>query len=155
MAPQLSEATKRLFRTILKQEKEPKHEPKTEIRTTKMVGPSNPEKMDTREDQAPRPTKLNLKQPALFGGKRDKLEDFIQDILLYLGVNDGIYDSDKKKIGYTLTFMDKGDAKSWKSAFLQNATTTTGLNLGTWDAFLAKLKEDLKMGNNSIEDHIA
>ena len=67
--------------------------------------------------------------------------------------------------------MDKGDAKSWKTTFLQNATTGTGLDLGTWATFIAKLKEDfkpydapgdaleelitLKMGNNSIEDHIA
>jgi hypothetical protein len=67
--------------------------------------------------------------------------------------------------------MDKGDAKSWKTGYLQNATTTSGLDLGTWTTFLAKIKEDfkpydapgdaleeliaLKMGNNSIEDHIA
>jgi hypothetical protein len=67
--------------------------------------------------------------------------------------------------------MDKGDIKSWKTGFLQNATTQTGLNLGTWMTFLDKLKEDfkpydtpgdaleeliaLKMGNNSIKDHIA
>ena len=91
-----------------------------------MVGPSNSEKMDTREDVAPRPIELKLKQPASFTGKRDELDDIIQDILLYLGVNDGIYDSDKKKIGYALTFMDEGDAKSWKSAFLQTPPPRLG-----------------------------
>jgi hypothetical protein len=86
-------------------------------------------------------------------------------------VNEDIYNNDRKKIGYALTFMDKGDVKSWKTAFLQNATTQTILNLGTWADFLEKLKEDfkpydapgdaldelitLKMGNSSIEDHIA
>ena len=95
----------------------------------------------------------------------------MQDILLYLGVNEDIYNNDRKKIGYALNFMDKGDAKSWKTAFLQNATTQTGLDLGTWTNFLDKLKGDfkpydapgdaleelitLKMGNSSIEDHIA
>jgi hypothetical protein len=99
------------------------------------------------------------------------LDNFIQDILLYLSVNEDIYDNDKKKIGYTLTFMDQGDAKSWKTGFLQSTTTQTGLNLRTWGDFLTKIKEDfktynapgdaleelvaLKMGNNSIEDHIA
>jgi hypothetical protein len=88
-----------------------------------------------------------------------------------LRVNEDIYDNDRKKIGYALTFMDKGDAKSWKTAFLQNATAQTGLDLGTWADFLTKLKEDfkpydapgdaldeliaLKMGNSLIEDHIA
>ena len=164
-APQLSEPTERFFEALLK--REPK--PETEIRTIEMVQPEKDVEM--KEENAPRPTELKLKQPASFTGKRDELDDFLQDILLYLGVNDGIYDTDRKKIGYALTFMDKGDAKSWKTAFLQNATTGAGLDLGTWTAFVAKLKEDfkpydapgdaleeliaLKMGNNSIEDHIA
>jgi hypothetical protein len=122
-------------------------------------------------DEKPRPTELKLKQPTSFNGRRDELDDFVQDILLYLGVNEDIYDNDRKKIGYAPTFMDKGDTKSWKTAFLQNATTQTRLDLGTWTVFLTKLKEDfkpydapgdaldeliaLKMGNSSIEDHIA
>jgi DNA-directed RNA polymerase subunit N (RpoN/RPB10) len=40
--------------------------------------------------------------------------------------------------------MDKGDVKSWKTAFLQNATTQTRLDLETWADFLTKLKEDFK-----------
>jgi hypothetical protein len=132
---------------------------------------SNTEDVTMTVEEKPRPTELKLKQPASFNGKRDELDDFVQDILLYLGVNEDIYNNDRKKIGYALTFMDKGDAKSWKTAFLQNATTQTGLDLGTWTNFLDKLKGDfkpydapgdaleelitLKMGNSSIEDHIA
>ena len=64
-------------------------------------------------------------------GKRGELDKFIQDVCLYININKGIYDTDKKKIGYVLSFMNEGDAKSWKGQFLQNAQTTTGLDLGT------------------------
>ena len=71
-----------------------------------MVGPSD-DKMKI-DDQPSRPTELKLKQPASFTGKQDELDDFIQDILLCLGVNDGIYDSDRKKIGYNLYCQTQG-----------------------------------------------
>jgi hypothetical protein len=116
--------------------------PEIEIRTTRMT--SNTEDVTMTVEEKPRPTELKLKQPVSFNGKRDELDNFVQDILLYLGVNEDIYNNDRKKIGYALTFMDKGDAKSWKTAFLQNATTQTGLNLGTWTNFLNKLKGDFK-----------
>jgi hypothetical protein len=103
---------------------------------------SNTEDVTMTIEKKSQPTELKLKQPASFNGKRDELDDFMQDILLYLVVNEDIYNNDRKKIGYALTFIDKGDLKSWKTAFLQNATNQMGLDLGTWVTFLAKLKED-------------
>ena len=64
---------------------------------------------------------LKLNQPKPFTGKRNEIEDFIQDVALYLEINDEIYNTDKKKIGYTLTFMNEGDAKSWKAQYIRNA----------------------------------
>jgi hypothetical protein len=114
---------------------------------------------------------LKLNQPKIFDGKRGDLDDFIQDVQLYLAINDDVYDSDRKKIAYALSFMSEGDAKSWKGQFVRNASTPTGINLGTWAQFLIDLKAafqpydasgdaleeltTLKMGNTSIEDHIA
>jgi hypothetical protein len=114
---------------------------------------------------------LKLNQPKPFDGKRGDLDEFIQDIQLYLTINDDVYDSDKKKIAYALSFMSEGDAKSWKGQFLRNATTPAGIDLGIWKQFLIDLKAafqpydasgdaleeltTLKMGNTSIEDHIA
>jgi hypothetical protein len=78
-APELSEPTERFFRSPLKQEPEPE----IDIRTIEMSASINPDdKM--KVDEKPRPTELKLKQPASFNGKRDELDDFIQDILLYL-----------------------------------------------------------------------
>jgi hypothetical protein len=67
--------------------------------------------------------------------------------------------------------MSEGDAKSWKGQFLQHVNKPIGLDLGTWAQFQIDLTEvfkpydapgdalkeltALKMGNNSIEDHVA
>jgi hypothetical protein len=122
-------------------------------------------------DSGKKAQELKLNQPKPFDGKRGDLDEFIQDIQLYLTINDDVYDSDKKKIAYTLSFMSEGDAKAWKGQFVRNATTPAGMNLGTWAQFLIDLKAafqpydasgdaleeltSLKMGNTSIEDHIA
>ena len=112
-------------------------------------------------------TELKLNQPKPFTGKRNEIDDFLQDVALYLEINDEIYNTDKKKIGYTLTFMYEGDAKSWKAQFLRNAITDTGLDLGTWRDFVTKVQDafapydaleeitNLKMGDTPIDDHIA
>jgi hypothetical protein len=62
-------------------------------------------------DNARKGQELKLNQPKVFGGKRDKLDEFLQDIQLYLAVNDDVYNSDKKNIAYTLSFMSEGDTK--------------------------------------------
>lgn len=116
-------------------------------------------------------SELKLNQPKPFTGRRDEIDDFLQDITLYLEINDEIYETDKKKIGYALSFMNEGDAKSWKTQFLRHAKGATGLNLGTWVQFQHDVQEAfapydapgdaleeltaLKMGSNTIEDHTA
>jgi hypothetical protein len=99
------------------------------------------------------------------------LTEFVQDVQQYLAVNDDIYNIDKKKITFVLFFMSEGDVKSWKGQFLQHANNPTGLDLGTWAQFQIELTEvfkpydapryaleeltPLKIGNNSIEDHVS
>ena len=67
--------------------------------------------------------------------------------------------------------MNDGDAAAWKSQYLTDMTTPTGLNLTGWTQFQTDLQTAfkpydapgdalekitaLKMGNASIEDHIA
>ena len=93
------------------------------------------------------------------------------EIELYLDINKDIYNIDKRKIGYVLLFMNKDDAKSWKEQFIQNAQGPTRLDLGTWMQFVKELTNafqpydaprdalehimNMKMGNNTIEDHTA
>src|SRR5271168_4635529 len=50
--------------------------------------------------------------PKPFDEKRENLRKFVQDGELYLMINKKIYDDDLKKIGFFLSFMNKGDAAS-------------------------------------------
>ena len=49
--------------------------------------------------------------------------------------------------------MNDGDAASWKSQYLTEAKTPTGLNKVPGDAL--EIFTALKMGNMSIEDYVA
>ena len=148
---------------------EPRTKPvETEINTMAPEGNTADVNM---KDGTTKPTELKLSPPKIFNGKRDEFDKFLQNILLYLDINDELYNTDKKKIAYALSFMDEGDADSWRAQFLLAARKTSGLELGTWSDFEKNLIEAfkpydapgdalekitmLKMGNNSIEDHIS
>ena len=69
-------------------------------------------------DSEKKPSELKLNQPKPFTGKRTEFDGFLQDVELYLNINEDTYNTDKKKIGYALSFMNKGDVKSWKGQFI-------------------------------------
>ena len=116
-------------------------EPDLEMNAPNMGGPSNlgntnpfgyPPPPITNITTSTKPTKLKINPPKPFSGKRDEFDKFLQDVILYLELNDEIYDNDKKKITYTLSFMNEGDAAAWKSQYLIEARTPMGLNLTGW-----------------------
>ena len=90
---------------------------------------------------------------------------------LYLLANNKVYDTDIKKIAFALSFMNEGDAASWKEQLLEDAMALETFYLGTWDQFKKDLNDafkpydapgdaweeikSIKMGNNTIEEHIA
>ena len=168
-APVLSEPTEHLFEALLKY-KDTEKEQTNETETESSYGSMASGGMAIDSTVVEKTTELKLNPPKSFSGKREELDDFILDAKLYLSVNEKTYDDDKKKIAYVLSFMNEGDAKSWKGQFLRSATTPTGLNLGLWTDFLKTLDEafkpydapgdaleeltSLKMGTSSIEDHI-
>ena len=88
-----------------------------------------------------------------------------------MDVNAKTYHNNMTKIAFVLSFMDEGDASSWKEQFLEEATSTFPHKYGTWADFERDLREafqpfdapgdaleeikNLRMGSNSIEDHNA
>ena len=122
-------------------------------------------------DSEKKSSELKLNQPKPFTGKRTEFDGFLQDVKVYLDINEDIYNTDKKKIGYALSFMNEDDAKSWKGQCIWNAQGPTGLDLETWTQFVKELTNafqpydaprdtlenitNMKMGNNTIEDHTA
>ena len=73
-----------------------------------------------------------------FAGKRETLEKFLEMIGLHLILNR--VKDDEDKIVFTLTYLEGGDADSWRAAFLKRSITAGGEpNFGKWNDFLKEL----------------
>ena len=105
-----------------------------------------------------------------FSGKRETLEKFLETIRLHLILNR--VKDDEDKIAFALTYLEGGDADSWRTAFLRKSVTAKGEpDFGRWDDFLCDLRDSFKpydkegdaldeiikmrQGNATIEDHVA
>ena len=105
-----------------------------------------------------------------FAGKRESLEKFLETIGLHLILNR--VKDDEDKIVFTLTYLEGGDADSWRAAFLKRSVSAGGEpNFREWTDFLRELRNSFKpydkegdaldkiirmrQGSTSIEDHVA
>ena len=59
----------------------------------------------------------------------------MDSVKLYLLINRAIYDTDKKNIAFTLSFMKERSAAIWASTFTKKALSLSTPSLGTWTAF--------------------
>src|SRR6202522_2660745 len=106
--------------------------------------PMAPDIVMNDNDSKIKEVKLNPPKP--FDGKRENLRKFVQDGELYLMIHKKIYDDDLKKIGFFLSFINEGDAASWKEQLLEDALATeqannTELKLGSFAQFKHELQE--------------
>jgi Retrotransposon gag protein len=119
--------------------------------------------------------KIKLNPPTPFTGKQNEFVLFMQDIYIYLKVNQYLYDNDDKKISFILSYLSGGDAAIWKQQFIQTKIEeheqekTEEPNWGTYKDFVDALQktfrpydepaealEDMKklcLGDNSITEH--
>ena len=49
-----------------------------------------------------------------FSGKRGDLKKFLMTCKMHLQANRAIYDNDKEKVVFILSFMTEGDAATWR-----------------------------------------
>ena len=91
------------------------------------------------EPKAPKELRINL--PKEYHGERDKTFQFLQDTSLYLALNEEIYNSDKKKIAFCLSFMNGGPAQQWKEAFITEKNKEGVFEPGSYAAFHKAVKE--------------
>ena len=68
----------------------------------------------------------------------------MHSIQFYLTINEKSYDTDVKKVAFTLSYMTKGSALTWANTFWENAITGATITLGTWDNFLRKFQITFK-----------
>ena len=82
------------------------------------------------------PKEVKIKTPTEFKGEKDKATKFICEVELYLHINKHIYDTNEKKITFTLSFMTDGAAAAWKEAYIADKTIPLGgFAFGTWGDF--------------------
>ena len=85
----------------------------------------------------------NRRAPEIKGGKRETLEKFLETIGLHLILNR--VKDDEDKIAFTLTYLEGGDADSWRATFLKQSVTARGEpNFGKWTDFLKELRDSFK-----------
>jgi Retrotransposon gag protein len=126
---------------------------------------------DEEDDMAVAPREIKLCSPTPFSGDPDKTSKFLQELELYVTMNQSIYDTDAKKVIFALSFMKGGTASGWSESFVNTAMTSTPANYGTWDTFKDLIKKafspvdaegkartdikHLKQGSGPVDDYIA
>ena len=85
-------------------------------------------------------SELCLRWPDNFNGSASKASAWIDSVQVYLLINNTIYDTDQKKITFTLSFMKEGSASTWASTATKHALAKTPADCRTWGTFLADFK---------------
>ena len=109
--------------------------------------------------------------PKPFTGKRQDLKKFMQDVQLYIQMNNKIYATELERIIFTLSFFESGDAGSWKEQWVEEKLKNGPINFGSWDEFYKELftafspydtpgdaldeMKNMKLGDGSVENHVA
>ena len=85
-------------------------------------------------------SELCLGWPDDFDGSSNKASAWIDSVMLYLMINDTLYNQDQKKIAFALSIMKEGSAATWASTFTKKALALTPPTLGTWTSFYSDFK---------------
>ncbi|PPQ94331.1 hypothetical protein CVT25_000306 [Psilocybe cyanescens] len=103
------------------------------------------EQQDTDMVETNGKKEISINKSVVFDGDRTKSKSFIQDCYLYMDINEDIYNTDKKKITFILSFCMEGGAKLWKEQYLTSRTRGTSpnqnLNWDTLGTFLEKFHD--------------
>ena len=108
--------------------------------------------------------------------KGEDLQNFLQEVKIYLLANSGIYTSNLDKVLFVLSYMTEGDANPWKEEFYDTAEQKaaqdgSSISLRTYKDLMDLIIKDfspynapkhaiyemkeMKMGNALIEEHVA
>ena len=83
------------------------------------------------------PKEIQINTPKMFNGDRNDLNKFIQSCNAYLNLNAEIFNSDKKKILFVLSYMTEGTAEAWKEVYMDEKNRAYGL----YPTFITELKK--------------
>ena len=115
-----------------------------------VAGPPVAPRRPTREEKTGTSLKeLSLNKPDGFTGEHDKFTAWLLSVRTYLMMNAHIYDTDKKQIGFTLSYMTGGSALVFKENYIKGCISD-GLSFfiaESFAAFVKKLKNIYEVGD--------
>jgi Zinc knuckle len=90
-----------------------------------------------------------------FTGDQTKIRRFLQDCLGYLDMNQSIYNTNRLKIGFILSYMNDGEAANWKEYYLDSLEDpNTGMpNFPTPVMFLADIQKAFRAADQ-VQDAV-
>ena len=94
-------------------------------------------------------TELHLNMPKAYDGSPAVAKYWLNSVRTYLHINKDVYSSNDKRIGYALSFMIEGTAKSWAAICTQEA-----LDNNLWSLcqlFVSKFQKTF-LNTNSIAE---
>ena len=74
---------------------------------------------------------------------------WLNSVRTYLLINKDVYSTDDKKVGYTLSFMTEGTAKSWAAVCAQMALDAS--SFGTFPDFIKDFQTTFQSTNSAAE----
>jgi hypothetical protein len=93
---------------------------------------------------APAAREIWLSVPPQFDGNCKKYINFIQAVLLYIGINNHIFANNDQKVGFTLSYMTEKEAVLWQDAWIRQNQVGGTLVYPTWATFLAEINAAFK-----------
>ncbi|KIN94299.1 hypothetical protein M404DRAFT_35209 [Pisolithus tinctorius Marx 270] len=90
---------------------------------------------------ATKATELKIGAPTEFDGDQKNAMSWLYSVQTYLLVNKELYDTDTKKVVYTLSYMKKGVTHSWAATYQKIALEKTTPSFGTFTDFVKNFKE--------------
>lgn len=114
---------------------------------------------------------LKANKPIEYNGRRDKYEEFINSVKVYLFVHKGAFPDNGTKIAWFLGFLREGEAAQWGNEFLKRNPDLDLWQNKDWKEFLKEFEDrfyrsgtteqkafnrlkDLKQGGKNTQAHI-
>ena len=95
------------------------------------------------------PKELSLNKPDGFTGDHEKFTAWLLSVRTYLMMNAHVYDTDKKQIGFTLSYMTGGSALAFKKNYIESciSDSLTFFIVESFAEFVKKLKGVYEVGD--------
>ncbi|PPQ91397.1 LOW QUALITY PROTEIN: hypothetical protein CVT25_014269 [Psilocybe cyanescens] len=115
--------------------------------------PNETQMVDQQMIDTPKTRELSLSKPMPFNGERFKSKKFLQECILYMGINKDVYDTEPKCIAFILSYMQEGNAVVWKQQFVQNKLNLDmgDVNLLTYREFINEFQKAFKPEEEDID----